>query len=193
MKDNKIIVMLSRLCSAYQHLNKAETLHKDTFRVTRRVGFTLIELLVVVLIIGILSAIALPQYQRAVEKSRLSEALINIKAIQDGFNIFLMENGGYPSTTVPFYNMGTAIELSGGNWVEDGNTYLSYQTKHYKYYAPYCNNKQCYAEIVHLPNYTYTLIINNNQKTCITQLTDLGRFICKSIANQGWNYSDMEV
>ena len=56
-------------------------------------GFTLIELLVVVLIIGILSAIALPQYQKAVEKSRAAEALTNLRAIVNAMQLSKMANG----------------------------------------------------------------------------------------------------
>ena len=55
-------------------------------------AFTLIELLVVVLIIGILSAIALPQYSQAVEKSRAAEALSNIGSFSRAVDIWALGN-----------------------------------------------------------------------------------------------------
>ena len=59
---------------------------------TKNAGFTLIELLVVVLIIGILSAVALPQYQKTVLKSRTSEAWTNLSALHTAVKLYCLEN-----------------------------------------------------------------------------------------------------
>ena len=91
-------------------------------------GFTLIELLVAVLIIGVLAAVAVPQYQKAVYKSRATEALAMLKAIAQAQEVYYLANGQYTSdiSGLDVEIPSSLIRISGENWPENSYKYQCY-------------------------------------------------------------------
>ena len=96
---------------------------RKTYR-NARAGFTLIELLVVVLIIGILAAIAVPQYFKVVEKGKFAETTEWISSLKGAQERYLAKNGVYVSGAVAATtfdaNLGTLKRFTVGNIATSG-------------------------------------------------------------------------
>ena len=98
--------------------------------ISRLGGFTLIELLVVVLIIGILAAMALPQYFKAVERSRMAEAVTLMDSVVKSQRRKFMQTNRYAerfegldvspkgATEHSYFTKGDPVTGAGGNGFE---------------------------------------------------------------------------
>ena len=122
-------------------------------------GFTLIELLVVVLIIGILASVAMPQYDKAVKKARLTKVIPLVKTLANAEEVFYMSNGHYTNNVSELdvdmpaggtlvgestddgyvrFPDGTVIDLLDGDWHYPGSralvaAYLKDNLRYFQY------------------------------------------------------------
>ncbi len=181
-----------RQCLTYNGNNAPLTCPSGILSLRGRGGttkaFTLIELLVVVLIIGILAAVAVPQYQKAVEKSRWTEWMSTINALHREANLAFLE-----SSLDNSYEICQEFEgFTGGSWEGEEEEDPTYVTDKFKYWLTNCGK-----DVISLD--TYRISTNDNVEVYFYGdghmdfyvADDVSGFICAMlIATYGENLVD---
>src|ERR1700733_14904040 len=81
-------------------------------RNTRKAGFTLVEIMIVVATIGLLTAIAIPNFVRARTQSQMNACINNLRQIDGAVQQFPLEQKLDPTTTVNYSEISTFLKRS---------------------------------------------------------------------------------
>lgn len=158
----------------------------------RFAGFTLIELLVVVLIIGILAAIAVPQYEIAVEKARLSDAIIILRSLKQAADLCILAHPESDNDTGVCRFNGLDLDIPGVVFEEAGD-YGAGKFFEYSCDAPDCRNP-CVNPINTEYQYFFCLSDQDyaNKSTCYGDNAK-GQRLCKALGGKPIEVSDERI
>ena len=148
-------------------------------------GFTLIELLVVVLIIGILAAVALPQYEKAVVKSRFAEAKSIISSVKPAVAACVMANAGTDPYNVAAscgineldVNIPGSLPNSSGAFTENFIYGIYGNATEYYIHAAYQKDKVCLCYSPATNSFGLSTDANNYCGIDKTSNTDYGKIL----------------
>jgi len=150
-------------------------------------GFSLIELLVVVLIIGVLTAIIVPSYEKATEKGRAADAVSALRGLEYSARERIMAHRGLLAVE-SLADIGVA--LSAGEMLEDG----TWDTKDWTYSLSGTASKWEIFATRKTGDYALVLEITpgsngrgvQTKRRCKTKSTSVGKYVCKYLEPEGW-------
>ncbi len=146
-------------------------------------AFTLIELLVVVLIIGILAAVALPQYQKAVDKARMTQLITFASNVKQAQQRYYLANGTYATKWSDLDIDLSGYVDSGGNSIWKGT--VGNRKDPYADLYVYNNGLYFYGGTDYLPGILLIINYANDTRSCYADNTnERAQSLCKSVCSR---------